>query len=47
MNENGHLDGFSSTIGSNRAVGAGGGIKNAGTLNLVDVTISGNVSDQG
>lgn len=47
LNENGHLDVFSSTISSNRAVGAGGGIKNAGTLNLVDVTISGNVSDQG
>jgi CSLREA domain-containing protein len=47
LNENGNLVVRNSTISSNRAVRTGGGIDNAGTSSLVDVTISGNSSDEG
>lgn len=47
LNEKGDLEVHSSTISSNRAVRTGGGIDNAGTLSLIDVTISGNASDEG
>jgi CSLREA domain-containing protein len=47
LNEKGELRVSSSKISSNQAVRTGGGIDNAGTVTLVDVTVSGNASEEG